>query len=63
MSKHYKEYKEHIGQLDNMEQIWVEEIVKRNMSIALFSQHSGIHRTTATERMESIYNKLRKNSK
>jgi hypothetical protein len=46
-----------------MEQIWVEEIVKRNMSIALFSQHSGIHRTTATERMESIYNKLRKNSK
>jgi hypothetical protein len=59
----YKEYREHIGQLDNMEQIWVEEIVKRNMSIALFSQHSGIHRTTATERMESIYNKLRKNSK
>ena len=59
----YKEYISHIGQLDNMEQIWVEEIVKRNMSIALFSQHSGIHRTTATERMESIYNKLRKNSK
>ena len=57
------DYKDQIGQLDSMEQIWVEEIVKRNLSIALFSSHTGIHRATATERMEVIYNKLRNNSK
>jgi len=59
----YKEYVEQIKQLDEMERIWVEEIVKRNLSIKLFSDHTGIHRTTAKERMESIYNKLRKNNK
>ena len=59
----YAEYKEHIGQLDSMEQIWVEEIVKRNLSIALFSEHTSIHRTTVTERMDLIYSKIRNNSK
>ena len=59
----YKEYLEQVKQLDEMERIWVEEIVKRNLSIKLFSDHTGIHRTTAKERMESIYNKLRKQNK
>jgi hypothetical protein len=59
----YKEYLEQIGQLDEMERIWVEEIVKRNLSIRLFSEHTGIHRTTATERMNSIYEKLRRKNK
>jgi hypothetical protein len=59
----YKEYMEQIGQLDEMERIWVEEIVKRNLSIRLFSEHTGIHRTTATERMNSIYEKLRNRNK
>jgi len=59
----YKEYLEQVKQLDEMERIWVEEIVKRNLSIKLFSDHTGIHRTTAKERMNSIYEKLRKNNK
>ena len=59
----YKEYLEQVKQLDEMERIWVEEIVKRNLSIKLFSDHTGIHRATAKERMESIYNKLRKQNK
>ena len=33
----YKEYLEQVKQLDEMERIWVEEIVKRNLSIKLFS--------------------------
>ena len=37
--------------------------IKRNLSIKLFSDHTGIHRATAKERMESIYNKLRKQNK
>jgi hypothetical protein len=59
----YKEYLEQVKQLDEMERIWVEEIVKRNLSIKLFSDHTGIHRGTAKERMESIYNKLRNQNK
>ena len=59
----YKEYVEQIKQLDEMERIWVEEIVKRNFSIRLFSEHTGIHRTTATERMNLIYEKLRNKNK
>ena len=59
----YKDYIEQVKQLDEMERIWVEEIVKRNFSIRLFSEHTGIHRTTATERMNLIYEKLRNKNK
>tara|TARA_R110000868_G_scaffold380965_1_gene647296 strand:- start:216 stop:692 length:477 start_codon:yes stop_codon:yes gene_type:complete len=59
----YKEYVEQVKQLDEMERIWVEEIVKRNLSIRLFSAHTGIHRATATERMNLIYEKLRNKNK
>ena len=59
----YKEYTEQVEQLDDMERIWVEEILKRNFSIKLFSEHTGIHRTTATERMNLIYEKLRNKNK
>ena len=59
----YKEYIEQVEQLDEMERIWVEEIIKRNFSIKLFSEHTGIHRASATERMNSIYEKLRKHNK
>jgi len=59
----YKDYIEQVKQLDEMERIWVEEIVKRNFSIRLFSEHTGIHRATATERMNLIYEKLRNKNK
>ena len=59
----YKEYTEQVEQLDDMERIWVEEILKRNFSIKLFSEHTGIHRATATERMNLIYKKLRNKNK
>ena len=59
----YKDYIEQVKQLDEMERIWVEEIVKRNLSIRLFSEHTGIHRATATERMNLIYEKLRNKNK
>ena len=59
----YKEYLEQVKQLDEMERIWVEEMVKRNFSISLFSQHTGIHRTTAKERLDFIKEKLRNNNK
>ena len=54
---------EQVEQLDDMERIWVEEILKRNFSIKLFSEHTGIHRATATERMNLIYEKLRNKNK
>ena len=59
----YKDYIEQVKQLDEMERIWVEEMVKRNFSISLFSQHTGIHRTTAKQRLDFIKEKLRNKNK
>lgn len=59
----YSEYKEYVKDLTEIEQVWISEVLKRNMSINLFCEHSGIHRATATERMESIYSKIRKQNK
>ena len=59
----YRDYTEQVEQLDDMERIWVEEILKRNFSIKLFSEHTGLHRARATERMNLIYEKLRNKNK
>ena len=58
-----KEYNKTIKELNEMDVIWTQEIVKRNMSINLFSEQTGISRIKATERMNSIYNKLRNKNK
>lgn len=54
------EYNQALDELIPIEKVWAEELVKRNLSISLFSQHTGIGRKKATERMNSIYDKLRK---
>ena len=55
-----EKYEKTLEELDDIEQCWAREIVKRNLSINLFSQHSGISRQKAKERMDFIYHKLRK---
>jgi len=57
------QYEQVLKELTPMEQIWVEEIMKRNCSISLFSQHTSISRQKAKERMNEIYNKLRDNAR
>ena len=57
-----REYNEALNELNPVERVWAEEIVRRNMSINLFSQHTGIHRDSAKQRMQNIYEKLRKNN-
>jgi len=54
-----KRYEDLLRELTETERTWVEEIVKRNGSINLFSLHTEISRIVATERMNFIYNKLR----
>jgi len=56
-------YEQTLKQLNEMEQIWAREIVKRNLSINLFSEHTGISRAKAKERMTEIYKKLRDNAR
>lgn len=55
-----EDYKQTLKDLNSVEKTWIEEIVKRNLSINLFSEHTNISRAKATERMNAIYNKLRK---
>lgn len=55
-----KEYDDALNELTPVERCWAREVVKRNMSINLLSQHTGIHRDSAKARMNSIYDKLRK---
>lgn len=58
-----EQYRKVMDELNPIEKIWAEQIVKRNLSISLLSQHTGIGRKKATERMNEIYKKLRDNAR
>ena len=58
-----QQYSEVMKELTPIDKVWAEEIVKRNMSINLFSKHTGINRQEATERMKTIYKKLQDNAR
>jgi hypothetical protein len=58
-----REYNDALNELNPVERCWAEEIVKRNMSINLLSEHTGIHRDSAKKRMNSIYKQLREKNK
>jgi len=58
-----KMYEDVLEGLTPIEEVWAREIVKRNMSINMFSEQTGISRAKAKERMDYIYNKLRDNAR